>query len=286
MHTNSLKAGVYGSLAAKAAGVPVVWHVRDRIAEDYLPRPAVRLVRRLIRHLPDGVIANSTATLETLGTAGGRGSLRWVIPDSVELSTHPRHRDRPARRSGCSGGSRRGRARISSCAPSPTPSPTAERAVLVGAAMFGEESYERELRDLAARLGIAERVEFRGFREDVWRELASFDVLVHASVTPEPFGQVVLEGMAAGLPVIAPDEGGPATVIADGETGRLFRSRDASSLAAAMRALREDPAERERLGAAARRAAERYHPDAIAEQLEQVYERVVHLRRRARRSAA
>ena len=38
VHTNSLKAGVYGSLAARAAGVPVVWHVRDRIAEDYLPR--------------------------------------------------------------------------------------------------------------------------------------------------------------------------------------------------------------------------------------------------------
>ena len=66
VHTNSLKAGVYGSLAARAAGVPVVWHVRDRIAEDYIPRAAVRLVRTLIRHLADGVIANSTATLQTL----------------------------------------------------------------------------------------------------------------------------------------------------------------------------------------------------------------------------
>ena len=110
--------------------------------------------------------------------------------------------------------------------------------------MFGEEGYERELRALAESLGIAERVEFRGFREDVWPELASMDVLVHASVIPEPFGTVVLEGMAAGLAVIAADEGGPASVIADGETGRLFRSRDLDSLAAAMRALRRDPAER------------------------------------------
>ncbi len=38
VHTNSLKAGVYGSLAARLAGVPVVWHARDRIAEDYIPR--------------------------------------------------------------------------------------------------------------------------------------------------------------------------------------------------------------------------------------------------------
>ncbi len=87
VHTNSLKSGVYGSLAAKAAGVPLVWHVRDRIAEDYIPRPAVRLVRALIAGLADGVIANSTATLETLpARTRERG---WVIPDSVELPPDP-----------------------------------------------------------------------------------------------------------------------------------------------------------------------------------------------------
>ncbi len=41
VHTNSLKAGVYGGLAARAVGIPQVWHVRDRIAADYLPlRPS------------------------------------------------------------------------------------------------------------------------------------------------------------------------------------------------------------------------------------------------------
>jgi glycosyltransferase involved in cell wall biosynthesis len=274
VHTNSLKAGVYGSLAARVAGVPVVWHVRDRIAEDYLPRPAVHLVRRLIRHLPDGVLANSEATLATLGAAGR--APRWVVPDSVELSTHPRA---PASRTATFGivgrlAPWKGQDLFLRAFAAAFPDGDT-RAVVVGRAMFGEESYERELPALAAHLGLDGRVEFRGFREDVWAELASLDVLVHASVTPEPFGQVVLEGMAAGLPVIAPDEGGPATVLDDGETGRLFRSRDAGALAAAMRALSEDPAERERLGNAARRAAERYHPDTIAEQLEQVYERVL-----------
>jgi glycosyltransferase involved in cell wall biosynthesis len=285
VHTNSLKAGVYGTLAARAAGVPVVWHVRDRIAEDYLPRPAVRLVRRLIRHLPDGVVANSEATLETLGAA--RGAPRWVVPDSVELSTHPRSPASPGTTFGIVGrlAPWKGQDLFLRAFAAAFPDGDA-RAVVVGAAMFGEESYERELPALTARLGLDGRVEFRGFRADVWAELASLDVLVHASVTPEPFGQVVLEGMAAGLPVIAPDEGGPASVIADGETGRLFKSRDAGALAAAMLALSEDPAERERLGAAARRAAERYHPDAIAAQLEQVYERVVQPRRGARRRAA
>ena len=60
VHTNSLKAGVYGSVAGRLAGIPVIWHVRDHISEDYLPRPAVRLIRRMTRHLAVGVVANST----------------------------------------------------------------------------------------------------------------------------------------------------------------------------------------------------------------------------------
>ncbi len=274
VHTNSLKAGVYGSLAAKAAGIPLVWHVRDRIADDYIPAPAVRLVRSLIRHLADGVVANSTATLETL-PAADRG-LSWVIPASVEVSRLARTPSAGSTRFGMLGriAPWKGQDLFLRAFASAFPSGD-ERAIIVGAAMFGEQHYERELHALAVSLGVSERVEFRGFREDVWPELASFDVLVHASVIPEPFGTVVLEGMAAGVAVLAADEGGPATVISDGQTGRLFASRNANSLAAAMRALRDDPGERERLGSAGVSAVAQYHPDIVAQQLEQVYECVL-----------
>ena len=69
---------------------------------------------------------------------------------------------------------------------------TATRAHLVGSAMFGEDEVEGQLRGLAVELGIEHQVDFRGFREDVWAELAQLDIAVHASLTPEPFGQVVL----------------------------------------------------------------------------------------------
>jgi glycosyltransferase involved in cell wall biosynthesis len=275
VHTNSLKAGVYGSLAARLARVPLVWHLRDRIAEDYIPRPAVRLVRGLIGRLATAVVANSTATLETLPD-GDRGSVHAVIPDSVQRSSHARTPGDEATTFGMLGriAPWKGQDLFLRAFAAAFPGGE-ERAVLVGTPMFGEQDYERELHRLVSRLNLAERVEFRGFREDIWRELASFDVLVHASVIPEPFGQVVIEGMAAGLAVIAPDEGGPAAVIRDDETGRLFRSRDADSLAGCMRALREDPAARERLGAAARDAVADYHPDAVAERFEDLYDRVL-----------
>ena len=317
VHTNSLKAGVYGSLAAKAAGIPVVWHLRDRIAPDYLPRPAVRFVRGLVGRMADGVVANSAATLATLdahdtshplatgardpngshrtipnlsipsshpraleGLASGardRRQVHHMIPDSVEPSPYPRAPEAPAARGptfGIVGRIAQWKGQdlfVRAFAAAFHDNTGAERAVIVGAPLFGEEACELQLRELIARLGLTERVELRGFREDVWSELARIDVLVHASVIPEPFGQVVLEGMAAGLAVIAPDEGGPAEMIADGETGHLVTARSVDALAAAMRTLAADPRARERLGSAARRSIEAYHPARLGAQLEQVY---------------
>jgi hypothetical protein len=66
VHTNSLKADVIGGIAARLARVPVIWHVRDRIADDYLPRSAARMFRYLCRTIPDFIIVNSEATLKTL----------------------------------------------------------------------------------------------------------------------------------------------------------------------------------------------------------------------------
>ena len=67
VHTNSLKAALYGGVAARLAGTPVVWHIRDRIADDYLPSSAVRLVRAVGALLPRAIIVNSEATRATLG---------------------------------------------------------------------------------------------------------------------------------------------------------------------------------------------------------------------------
>jgi glycosyltransferase involved in cell wall biosynthesis len=100
-------------------------------------------------------------------------------------------------------------------------------------------------------------------------------------VIPEPFGQVVLEGMAAGLAVIATDEGGPASLIDDDRTGRLFASRDQAALAAAMTAIRDEPSARLRLGEAARAALGDYHPDVLAPQLERIYDELAGGRRAA-----
>ncbi len=81
--------------------------------------------------------------------------------------------------------------------------------------------------------------------------LRAADLLVHASVR-EQFGAVLVEAMACGLPAIAVDRGGPATIVADPETGWLVEPDDREALAAAIVAAVDDADERCRRGKRAR----------------------------------
>jgi glycosyltransferase involved in cell wall biosynthesis len=150
-----------------------------------------------------------------------------------------------------------------------------ESAVIVGAPLFGEDWYEADLRRRARVLGLDGRVVFTGFREDIGTALGEIDILVHASVTPEPFGQVIVEGMSAGLPVVATDAGGPAEIIEDGVDGLLYPPGDADALARRLRGLADDPALRARVGAAARESSKRFTAKAAADRVTWVYERVL-----------
>jgi glycosyltransferase involved in cell wall biosynthesis len=148
-------------------------------------------------------------------------------------------------------------------------------AVIVGSALFGEEAYEKELGRLVNDLGIVSGVRFSGFSDDVWEELSKLDVLVHASTVPEPFGQVVLEGMAAGLPVVAARAGGPAELITDGIDGLLFTPGQSDELATTLRVLAEDPLRRQKLGQNARQRATSMTAEGSAAAVLELYGRVL-----------
>ena len=152
---------------------------------------------------------------------------------------------------------------------------TPVRGRVIGSALFGEDAYEQRLREQAERLGIASQIEFRGFREDVQVELGELDVLVHSSVIPEPFGQAVLEGMAAGIPVIATDAGGPAELITNGRDGILTQPGDAHELAEALRRLESDAALRDALGSEAMSRSMEFTPERTAARLLAVYREVL-----------
>jgi glycosyltransferase involved in cell wall biosynthesis len=102
--------------------------------------------------------------------------------------------------------------------------------------------------------------------------LAASDAVVLPSVR-EQFGQVIVEGMACGLPPIAVDAFGPAEIIAHGETGWLVEPDDAASLANALVEAVNRPLERRRRGERAVRAARaRYSWPALAQDVAAVYD--------------
>jgi len=122
--------------------------------------------------------------------------------------------------------------------------------VVGGVHKFGAD-YAARLRARIAEPDLAGHVLLTGARRDVAACMDAMDVVIHAS-NREPFGRVLLEAMAVGRPVIAPREGGPTEIVADGETGLLVPPRDPGALAAAIATLLRDPARRAAMARAAR----------------------------------
>ncbi len=136
--------------------------------------------------------------------------------------------------------------------------------------------YSDRLHEQVTALGLGDCVHFVGFREDVPQLLAATDVVVHCSVKPEPFGRVVIEGMAAGRPVVASRAGGPMEIIADGVDGLLVPPGDPEQLAEAVARVLTNPAEASRLAAAARQTvSRRYGIDAHVAAVQAFYAQVL-----------
>jgi glycosyltransferase involved in cell wall biosynthesis len=124
--------------------------------------------------------------------------------------------------------------------------------VIVGGDAYGLSSqYAASLQPLIRRLGLADAVTMTGHVPDAGPYIEQLDILVNAS-DPEPFGIVLLEGMARGVPVVAVDSGGPAEFVEHGKTGVLARSGEPGALADALEALLVSPALRQTLGRAGR----------------------------------
>ncbi len=127
--------------------------------------------------------------------------------------------------------------------------------LIVGGDSWGlSPEYARSLPELAASLGLEDAVTMTGEVPDADPYVQRMDVLVNAS-DPEPFGIVLLEGMARGVAVVAVDSGGPGEFVEGGRTGMLARSGDPRDLADAIEPLLADAALRGRIARAGR---ERY----------------------------
>ncbi|WP_138494614.1 glycosyltransferase family 4 protein [Paenibacillus pinistramenti] len=249
VHTNSLKSALYGAVAAKSAGVPLIWHIRDHIGAPYLKPVVAKAIRLMSRSLPNGVIANSNSTLNALELPKSKKTLVVYSAFAKAISDCPPARPDDQTFNVLLVGRLahwKGQHVLLEAAKSFKDDPRV-KFWLAGDALFGEEAYKDQLLDYM-QFNRLNNVFMLGHVEDVQSLMASADLLVHTSITPEPFGQVIVEGMAAGLPVIASNEGGPVEIVVPGQTGLLIEPGKPEVLADAVRWMLDHPEERELMG--------------------------------------
>jgi glycosyltransferase involved in cell wall biosynthesis len=251
LHASSSKAGVLGRIAGSLTSVPVrifTVHGWAFTASTGLSSVLYRWAERLVRPLTTTTVCVSESE-RAAGVAAGTCDPRTTVVIRSGIDLDERRIARPARdtpRIVAVGRLQAPKDPLSLVrALAMLPSRRFE-ALLVGDGP-DRPAVEAELR----RLGLEGAVVLTGDREDVMEILADSDIFVLASRS-EAFPITVLEAMAAGLPVVGPRVGGLAELVVEGETGLLVTPGDPAALASALEPLVDDPALRERFGAAGR----------------------------------
>lgn len=285
VHSNSFTIND-GCRVSRWLRIPHVWHLRELIGRDApfvfpLEGPALGAY---VQANSEAVIANSSASAQRLAPYVSADHMR-TIPNGINVRDF-----QPARK----------RARNVPLAPNvvgmvanltsrmknhelflraASSIPADDRAEF---RIYGyersnavsEDSYAKALRALAAQPALRDRVQFMGYVSDPLAIMEGIDILVHPCAV-ESFGRVVLEAMAAGLPVVSVMGGGVLDMVVDGKTGFLVNQNDPVALARGISELIRNPELRDEMGTAGRERAEsEFSLSVTAEKVLGVYEDV------------
>ncbi|EIZ81185.1 glycosyltransferase [Novosphingobium sp. Rr 2-17] len=259
---NSQKSLFVCAGAALLAKRPLVWILHDIITDPAFSAANRKAAVTIANTFASAVVVNSEETRDAFIQAGGKASLTHLVYNGFEVAAWPRASIAEGQRLRSAFGldarpvvSIFGRLTqwkgqhvlLEALARVP-----GTQGLIVGGGLFGQDAWEQHLHNQAKALGISDRVQFAGFRDDVARLMAGSDVIVHASTAPEPFGRVVVEGMLTGRPVIATQGGAIDSIIEDGRTGLVVPPSDPDALAAAIQRLIAAPEQASAMGAAGR----------------------------------
>jgi glycosyltransferase involved in cell wall biosynthesis len=139
--------------------------------------------------------------------------------------------------------------------------------------IVGSGPDETRLFLLAKRLGVLDNVSFEGFipHGEIVRYYQQCNIFVYTTLG-EPFGKSIIEAMACGKPVITSNIGGPAEIVEDGKTGFLVPPTKPHIIAEKIHFLLTDVSKRRQMGEAARKVAENYSWEKVAELSHRVYQ--------------
>jgi glycosyltransferase involved in cell wall biosynthesis len=281
LHTHTSKAGATGRIAALLAGAArpraIVHQFHGHVLAEYFPPARERLFRVVER-----VLARRTGAIVAVSAEVRDDLVRFRIAprDRIHVVTYGFDLDRrvgsPPHGRGDLGikgdGFVVGWAGRLTAIKRPLDL-VRVAAKLDGATLLlaGDGELRPEVEALARELGVAERVRLLGYVDDVASVYAASDVFLLSSAN-EGTPVVAIEALAAGVPVVATDAGGTATVVDDGETGLLAPVGDVTALAAHVRGLQDDDDRRRAFGErGAKRMRERFSTTRMTDEIERIY---------------
>lgn len=283
VHTNSMLAHIYGSIAAKIAGIPCIWHMQDIVDPKMVLGIARKAVVFLGAILPGKIVVVSKAVGQMVT---GRSIQKvQVVYNGTDIEKFSPEIDGSGIRKefkiaadefvvGIVGQlvKWKGHAEFLKAASAVVRSLPNTKFLIVGDTTFGYKDYKDELIQLADELGISSKVILTGNRNEIPSVIRAMDVMVHASLKPEPFGLVIVEGMASGIPVVASNRGGPLEIIENGKDGFLVNPEETDMLANKIIELLKDQSLRQKIAEAARKkVVEQFSIKNFVTQFQKIY---------------
>jgi glycosyltransferase involved in cell wall biosynthesis len=244
-------------LSGRAGTIPQIFHMHDGVAQTLFHR----ILFRVLCSRVDRVIAVSRHIREAMISAGVSASKITVVPNGLEPP--PRRADRPDDSSqdepviGMASqiAPWKGHETLLDALALLKRGRTSFRCVIFGK---GDTGYTERLKRRADELGLADRIEWKGFVTDQNEIYAGMDICVVPTLTDEPFGLAALEPALRGIPVVASRRGGLPEVVVHEQTGLLFEAAKADELAASLRRLLFQPDLRRMLGSHAQQRTRDY----------------------------
>ncbi len=250
----------YNSVMARGQRVIAISHyIARRVASGYaVPRERLRII-------PRGVDSGLFHPGQIVGERMHRLAQAWRLPAGARIVMLPARLTRW-----------KGAETLLDALATIGPAHRDVVCVLVGADQ-GRGHFARALEARAGRLGLAGRLRMTGHCDDMAAALMLADIVVNASLKPEPFGRSVIEAQAMGRPTVAFDHGGAAETIRHGLTGYLVTPGDATALGSTIGQLLDMPDDkRASLGERARASVmEGYTTASMQEATLEVYREVL-----------
>lgn len=244
--------------AGQALGIRTLWWVNDILSADFFGWPVRKVfAARARRHAPTLAAVSEFGRNALIREGIPAGSIR-TVHNGISPERYRRDATRPLRRElGIAEGEPlygvvgrltawKGQDVFLRVAKAWAREGKPGKFVVIGGAFNEDESFAAHLKEYVRLHGLGERVRFVPFLPDVVGALSSLDVLLHTSTKPEPFGRVLIEAMAVGVPVIASREGGVPEIVTHDHDGGLVAPGDVAGYVALLAGLAGDPARWER----------------------------------------